>query len=130
MFNILQWDLYMVGLYIFICFSETCILWVYVCLYVAVGHVYCGFMYVYMLQWDMYIVGLCMTIWARDLIYVCLICCSGACIWWVYTCLYVAVGPVYGGFMYDYLGKEWPFLTLAGVALLDGRKIFFLQYYS
>ena len=34
--------------------------------------------------------------------------------------LLIAVGPPFGGVLYEYLGKEAPFLFLAGLALLDG----------
>jgi len=32
-----------------------------------------------------------------------------------------AVGPPFGGIMYEFVGKEAPFLLLAGLALFDGR---------
>ena len=32
------------------------------------------------------------------------------------------VGPPFGGIMYQFVGKEAPFLLLAGLALVDGRK--------
>ncbi|UJR29585.1 hypothetical protein I4U23_010802 [Adineta vaga] len=32
----------------------------------------------------------------------------------------VAVGPIFGGVLYDHFGKTVPFLILAGVALVDG----------
>ena len=35
---------------------------------------------------------------------------------------WVAVGPPFGGIMYQFVGKEAPFLILAGLALFDGRK--------
>jgi len=31
------------------------------------------------------------------------------------------VGPPFGGIMYEFVGKEAPFLMLAGLALFDGR---------
>lgn len=37
--------------------------------------------------------------------------------------LFVAVGPPFGGIMYQFAGKEAPFLILAGMALLDGGKL-------
>jgi len=33
----------------------------------------------------------------------------------------VVVGPPFGGIMYEFVGKEAPFLLLAGLALFDGR---------
>jgi len=33
----------------------------------------------------------------------------------------VSVGPPFGGIMYEFVGKEAPFLLLAGLALFDGR---------
>jgi DHA1 family solute carrier family 18 vesicular amine transporter 1/2 len=40
---------------------------------------------------------------------------------------FVLVGPPFGGFMYEYVGKASPFLVLAALGLLDGCKnsIFF-----
>jgi len=32
----------------------------------------------------------------------------------------VSVGPPFGGIMYEFVGKEAPFLLLAGLALFDG----------
>ncbi|XP_033109746.1 chromaffin granule amine transporter-like [Anneissia japonica] len=32
----------------------------------------------------------------------------------------VLIGPPFGGFMYDFVGKESPFLVIAGLALLNG----------
>ena len=34
----------------------------------------------------------------------------------------VLVGPPFGGVMYQFVGKEAPFLILAALALLDGCK--------
>ena len=34
----------------------------------------------------------------------------------------IVVGPPFGGVMYEFVGKEAPFLILASLALLDGRK--------
>jgi len=34
----------------------------------------------------------------------------------------VSVGPPFGGVMYQFVGKEVPFLILAGLALLDGGE--------
>ena len=31
------------------------------------------------------------------------------------------VGPPFGGIMYEFVGKEAPFLLLAALALFDGR---------
>jgi hypothetical protein len=36
--------------------------------------------------------------------------------------LVFAVGPPFGGVMYEFVGKEAPFLILACLALLDGSK--------
>jgi len=39
------------------------------------------------------------------------------------ACVYagiVSVGPPFGGVMYEFVGKEAPFLLLAGLALFDG----------
>ena len=36
------------------------------------------------------------------------------------TGLGVIVGPVFGGFFYEYFGKSVPFLILAVFALIDG----------
>ena len=33
---------------------------------------------------------------------------------------YVSVGPPFGGFMYQFVGKAAPFLFLAALAVLDG----------
>jgi hypothetical protein len=33
------------------------------------------------------------------------------------------VGPPFGGFMYEYVGKASPFLVLAALGLFDGCKI-------
>jgi hypothetical protein len=35
---------------------------------------------------------------------------------------FVSVGPPFGGIMYEFVGKEAPFLILAVLTLLDGRK--------
>jgi len=44
---------------------------------------------------------------------------------------FVLVGPPFGGFMYEYVGKASPFLVLAALGLLDGCKnsilIFFVK---
>jgi len=32
----------------------------------------------------------------------------------------ILVGPPFGGIMYEFVGKEAPFLLLAGLALFDG----------
>lgn len=37
----------------------------------------------------------------------------------MFVCVYL-VGPPFGGVMYEFVGKEAPFLILAGLALLDG----------
>ena len=40
----------------------------------------------------------------------------------------ITVGPPFGGVMYEFAGKEAPFLILASLALLDGckyRKLFY-----
>jgi len=34
---------------------------------------------------------------------------------------FVTVGPPFGGIMYEFVGKEAPFLLLAVLALFDGR---------
>ena len=34
----------------------------------------------------------------------------------------VLIGPPFGGFMYQYVGKSAPFIVLAFLALLDGCK--------
>ena len=34
----------------------------------------------------------------------------------------ILVGPPFGGIVYEFVGKEAPFLILAALALLDGRK--------
>lgn len=34
----------------------------------------------------------------------------------------VLIGPPFGGFMYEFVGKSAPFLVLAFLALLDGCK--------
>ena len=34
---------------------------------------------------------------------------------------FLAVGPPFGGIMYEFVGKEAPFLLLAVLALFDGR---------
>ena len=39
--------------------------------------------------------------------------------WWIY---FVIVGPPFGGFMYEYVGKASPFLVLATLGLFDGCK--------
>ena len=39
----------------------------------------------------------------------------------VYRC-FVSVGPPFGGVMYQFVGKEVPFLILAVLALLDGGE--------
>jgi DHA1 family solute carrier family 18 vesicular amine transporter 1/2 len=36
----------------------------------------------------------------------------------------LAIGPIFGGLLYHYLGKPAPFLILAGLALIDGSKLF------
>ena len=41
-----------------------------------------------------------------------------------YSLFYFAVGPPFGGVMYQFVGKEAPFLMLAALALIDGRKYF------
>jgi hypothetical protein len=38
----------------------------------------------------------------------------------------LSVGPPFGGVMYQFAGKEAPFLILAALALFDGGKLFFL----
>ena len=38
-----------------------------------------------------------------------------------------SVGPPFGGIMYEFVGKEAPFLMLAGLALFDGRMYFHLS---
>ena len=38
---------------------------------------------------------------------------------WLY---YVAVGPPFGGLMYELFGKEVPFLILAFLAVFDGSE--------
>ena len=35
----------------------------------------------------------------------------------------VLVGPPFGGFMYQYVGKASPFLVLAALGLFDGCKL-------
>ena len=42
----------------------------------------------------------------------------------------VLIGPPFGGFMYEFVGKSAPFLILSFLALLDGCKIFLLYLYS
>lgn len=37
------------------------------------------------------------------------------------TTFLLSVGPTFGGFMYEFAGKEAPFIILASLALLDGR---------
>jgi DHA1 family solute carrier family 18 vesicular amine transporter 1/2 len=37
--------------------------------------------------------------------------------------LLIIVGPPFGGFMYEYVGKASPFLVLATLGLFDGCKI-------
>lgn len=34
----------------------------------------------------------------------------------------VLIGPVFGGTLYQFVGKATPFLILAGLALVDGGK--------
>jgi len=34
----------------------------------------------------------------------------------------VLIGPPFGGFMYEFVGKTAPFLVLSALALGDGRK--------
>lgn len=36
----------------------------------------------------------------------------------------VLIGPPFGGFMYEFIGKSAPFLVLSALALIDGRKYF------
>jgi DHA1 family solute carrier family 18 vesicular amine transporter 1/2 len=38
------------------------------------------------------------------------------------------VGPPFGGFMYEYVGKASPFLVLATLGLFDGCKNKFFSY--
>jgi DHA1 family solute carrier family 18 vesicular amine transporter 1/2 len=40
--------------------------------------------------------------------------------------LFIIVGPPFGGFMYEYVGKASPFLVLATLGLFDGCKIEFV----
>jgi hypothetical protein len=35
---------------------------------------------------------------------------------------FIIVGPPFGGFMYEYVGKASPFLVLATLGLFDGCK--------
>ena len=37
-----------------------------------------------------------------------------------------SVGPPFGGIMYQFAGKESPFLILAALALFDGGKLSFM----
>ena len=41
----------------------------------------------------------------------------------------VLIGPPFGGFMYEFVGKSAPFLILSFLALLDGCKIFLVYLY-
>ena len=38
------------------------------------------------------------------------------------NCFVISVGPPFGGIMYEFVGKEAPFLILACLAILDGCK--------
>jgi hypothetical protein len=42
--------------------------------------------------------------------------------------LFMIVGPPFGGFMYEYVGKASPFLVLATLGLFDGRKNQFFSH--
>jgi hypothetical protein len=45
--------------------------------------------------------------------------------------LIILVGPPFGGFMYEYVGKASPFLVLAALGLFDGcKKRFFSDDFS
>ena len=41
----------------------------------------------------------------------------------------VLIGPPFGGFMYQFVGKSAPFIVLAFLALLDGCKYNYLSYF-
>ena len=43
--------------------------------------------------------------------------------------IYPIVGPPFGGFMYEYVGKASPFLVLAALGLFDGCKTTFESSY-
>lgn len=42
----------------------------------------------------------------------------------------VLVGPPYGGLLYQWAGKELPFILLALLALCDGSKYFVINEYK
>ena len=40
----------------------------------------------------------------------------------------VLIGPPFGGFMYQFIGKSAPFIVLAFLALFDGGKFLYLEF--